>query len=52
MTEVLLLPPLGRVRINLDSLPGKRTPSPARRTVPDIQKPPLPIHSTNTAPLK
>jgi hypothetical protein len=52
MTTLLFLPPLGRVRPDLDALPGKRSPSPARRTVPDIQKPPLPIRSTIGAPLK
>ena len=32
--------------------PAIGVPSPARRTVPHIQKPPLPIRSTTAAPLR
>ena len=35
---------------DLDPLPASGAPSPARRTVPDIQKPPPPIRSTMGAP--
>ena len=51
MTLRLVLLPFGGVRPNLDALPDERSPSPARRTVPLIQKPPLPIRSTIAAPL-
>jgi broad specificity phosphatase PhoE len=40
---------LGRVRPDLDAHPGG-APSPARRTVPVIQKPPPPMRSTIGAP--
>ena len=52
MTLRLVLLPFGGVRPNLDALPVSGVPSPARRTVPLIQKPPLPIRSTVAAPLR
>ena len=52
MTLRLMFLPFRRVRPNLDALPPSGAPSPARRTVPLIQKPPLPIRSTMAAPLR
>ncbi len=41
---------LGGMSPDLNADTGKRAPSPARRTVPDIQKPPLPMRCTMGAP--
>ncbi|MFK4582469.1 hypothetical protein ABIF83_005946 [Bradyrhizobium ottawaense] len=48
----LVLLAFGRVRPDLDTLPRERSAVAARRTVPLIQKPPLPIRSTIAAPLR